>query len=469
MFGRISHAPSNGALLLDSRSQDFIVSTSSLNQKILMGFSSNVPSSFALGRSNATLGNTSSNVYFLHYGNMSNEGHINVSQNLVTSNAFIDHMVGIGASTFDSNIRLYVAGDTRIEGDLIVNGNISSIDTTVTVTDEFQVTNLGTGPALLVNQLGSTPIVSFQSQNNPALYITSTGYAAVGHSNPTQRLDILGNAMIRGNVTACNISVSNASFTNINITSNATIDASIITPTAYLDNLYMGNKLIIDSSGIITNSNYVPTLDTTKIQYGTFTSNFIKDYNITSAKLESNITLVGTTYVTELLGVNTSNPTYGNPFVRFKVENGDAFITGQNSFKQIADQARIYLGDGSHFVAASCNVGLVMQVPNTTFPFVLEANSGYLGLGTMDPEERLHVANNAKIANNAYIMNRLGIAHSNPLETLSVQGNMSLSNNGKIVLSTSNDNMGISTATPIAKLHVKTVALKDALYVETAA
>ena len=466
MIGTISQATSNNAVLIDSRSNDFIISTSTLKQRILMGFSSNFPSSISLGKSNLVIGSENSNVDINHFGNTSNYGNFNISKDLITSNAFIDYTVGIGARNFDSNLKLYVAGDTRIEGDLIVNGNIESIDTNITVTDEFQVINLGTGPALYVNQLGATPVMTLESSSNTVLKVTHEGNVAIGSNNPTERLDVQGNMVLRGNLMLSNIIGSNATFNNLRVYSNADIDRQLTVPDGFLTNLYMGNKLIIDNTGIITNSNYIPTLDTGKIQYGTFTSNFIENYNIISNKLASNLTISGTTFFSGVVGIDTSNPSYAIPSVKLRIEGGDTLVTGQNSFASIGDQARMYLGNSAHFIGATCNVGIVMQVPNTSYPFVLETNSGYLGLGTMDPEERLHVANNAKINNNAYILNKVAISHSNPIETLDIAGNMSLSNYGKIVISTSNNNLGVNISNPTAKLHVNYAGDGDIFLIE---
>jgi ubiquitin len=468
MIGSLKQATNNGAVFTDSRSNDFIISTSTLNQKILMGFSSNCGSALSLGTSNMVLGSISSNIRLDHYGDIESRGNLTVQKKINTSNTYISNQLGVGTDNNTSNFKLFVSGDTRIIGNLVVDGDISSINMNLSVTDQLYVVNNGTGPAFLVNQLGNTPVVAYQLNSNNVFFIAETGNVAIGSITPSQKLDVQGNALVRGNLYLSNIQCSNINTNNVNISSNLNVDYNVTATNVYASSIYMGGKLIVDNTGVFSSSNYIPDLDASKIKYGTFTSNFIQDYNIISSKLASNLTLAGTTYVTERLGVGTNNPSYGLPYVTFKVNGGDAFVNGPSTFQTAGDQARVYLGDANHFIASTNGVGMVMQAANTVYPFVLEDNSGYLGLGTTDPEERLHVTNNAKIVNNMYVMNRVGIAHSNPLETLSVAGNFSLSNFGKVVVSTSNNNIGISTAAPIAKLHVaQTVAGRDSLLIES--
>lgn len=449
MIGTLTRADRDGALFVDSHSNDMIVSTKTPSQRILFGFASNVHSSVSFSASNIEIGTSDCNVTIAHHGNAVLQG------NLEASNVYAVNTVGIGALSFSSNLKLYVAGDARIEGNLIVNGDVQSIDTTVSVTDELQVTNAGTGPALLVNQLGATPIATYQHNSNTVVQVTSSGDVIIGAAlNPEGRLDVHGKTYMRDDIFTSNVKAS-----NVNMYS---IDGEI----AYLNNLYMGNKLIIDASGIITNSNYIPTLDTSKVQYGTFTSNFIENANVTSAKLAQNLTLAGVTFIDGVLGVAASNFIDRDPI---KVRTGgNALFAGPSNFESVGDQARLYLGNTSHFIGASCNVGIVMQVPNTVYPFVLEETSGYIGLGVLDPDERLHVANNAKFAQQVYVIQRLAIGHSNPLESLAIQGDFSMSNTAsKVTMYTRSNALGIGTSNPQSKMHVvqESSSLLDALRV----
>jgi hypothetical protein len=472
--GTIAQATRDGAVFIDAKSNDVLISTKTLGQRILMGFSpSNFPSTLSIGHSNVILGTPTSNITYRHWGDAYTMGNSTIDKNVTMSNAFILNKAGIGSNVnmIDPALTLYVDGTTRIQGDLIVNGNISAIDTDVTVTDEFNIINDGTGPALRVQQNGVTPIASFMQSNNERLLLTADGSVfigsnvvpPVGPTDPLIRVNIQGGMFLQGNAFMSNITGSNATFDTF------TVNNSMVVPDGYFTNLYMGNKLIIDATGVITNSNWIPTLDTSKVQYGTFTSNFIENYNVISSKLASNLTVAGTTFFAGRVGIETSNPTAENADIRLKVAWGDAMITGPSNMIETGHQSRLYFGP-QHFIGASCNVGMFMQVANTTYPFVMEDNTGFVGLGVMDPEERLHIKDNAKINNRLFVGSNIAIGFSNsPQENLAIYGTMSISNyEGKVVMASSNNNLGINTLDPLAMVHVRNaIPGKDHLYIQS--
>lgn len=442
-LGSITQANRNGHVYTDARSNDLIFNTKTLGQRILFGMSSNYPSTVSIGQSNIIYGSSASNVSIKHWGAL------DVDKNITVSNAFIRNQLGIGCNVVmvDPSLSLYVEGNTRVTGDLIVDGNIQAIDTNVTVTDEFLIVNQGTGAALQVVQNGVTPIASFTQSNQIKALITADGRVLIGSnvSAPVSAYDGM-RVIIQGGMNVSNVLGVNATLSNINATD------------AYFSNVYMGGKLVLDGSGVITNSNFIPVLDTKKIQIGTFTSNFIENQNIISEKIASNITLSGRTLATERLGVATT--VFENPNVRLKVQSGDVMIMGSNNYKFPGDQARLYFGSNSAcFIGATCNVGITMQTANTMYPFVLEENSGFLGLGTMDPQERLHVQGKLKVSDRIHIVNGMSLGSgisSNSYDTLALSGNMTMSNfNTNVSLYAFSENLGINTYSPSARLHVR--------------
>jgi hypothetical protein len=437
-LGTISQANRDGHVFTNALSNDIIFTTKTLDQRMLFGFSSNFPTAISVGKSNIVYGSDESNV------NVKQWGGLDVDKNIFGSNVFVRNKLGVGSNVtmVDPAITLYVDGTARVQGDLIVNGNIEAIDTNVTVTDEFLVVNNGTGAALQVVQNGVTPVVGFSQSNDTKMLLLADGRLLVGSNVSSPQVPYDGiRLFVQGGMSVSNI---------------RTVDIS--TSNVYTQDLYMDNKLVIDKTGIITNSNFIPTLDTSKIKFGTFTSNFIENYNIISQKLASNLTIAGRTNMDGYLGINTPLPDEENAEIRLKVKGGDIMITGPNDFKQTGDQARIYFGsNSSYFIGAACNVGLVMQVPNTIYPMVMEENTGFVGLGTMDPEERLHVGDNAKINNRLHVASNISIGgSSNPSATLAIMGNMSFSNtNTYVTLWTSNENLGLNTSNPVARLHIR--------------
>ena len=75
---------------------------------------------------------------------------------------------------------------------------------------------------------------------------------------------------------------------------------------------------------------------------------------------------------------------------------------------------------------------------------------GRIGISNEAPSERLEVSGgNAKFNSNLYILERLGIAHSNPTERLDIQGNVKISENLYIM-----SNIGIGLSNPSTSLEV---------------
>ena len=90
--------------------------------------------------------------------------------------------VGINVST--PTHQLHVKGTTRIEGDLIVNGVQRIIDTNTSTTEQLRITNDGTGPALVLNQLGTQPIIDIQDSSNSVLFVKDGGNIGIKTNNP---------------------------------------------------------------------------------------------------------------------------------------------------------------------------------------------------------------------------------------------------------------------------------------------
>ena len=61
--------------------------------------------------------------------------------------------------------------DVTVCGNITVQGTTTTLNTTMCTTSAMSITNAGTGPALVVNQTGSQPIVNFQDDGSSVLYI----------------------------------------------------------------------------------------------------------------------------------------------------------------------------------------------------------------------------------------------------------------------------------------------------------
>lgn len=393
MLASFQPARCNAYVFQDALSNDILLRAYNSSQHLLFGFGSNNQSTLSLSKSNLSIPN----------------------------GGFYSSNVGIGVTTPTADFRLHVAGSTRIEGDLVVNGDMTYINTDVQVTDQFTISNNGTGPALVVTQIGAQSIAEFRDDDTVVMKIFDGGFVTIGSNSPATKLDVEGDTTIRGIIYTSNVITSNVQ-TN-SFTSTISTNLTTITSNLYSSNLIINGQTIINSNGVITNSNFLPPLNTSNIVAGQFTSNFIRDDDIISSKLASNLILKGTTTMSSNVFIN----------------NGELKILGSNNFLSTGHQARLFLGSNDYFIGAVKNVGMTIQVPGTMYPVILENITGFLGLGTMDPEENLHVQANSKVVGSHYVMTKLGVATSNPTHTVDVVGNMRVSD--RVTLS---DDLSIS-------------------------
>ena len=139
-----------------------------------------------------------------------------------------------------------VPGQVRIIGNLLVDGsvNVTSgvfqtiVDTTtrVHVTEQLDISNSGTGPAIIATQHGDADVASFYDDTTLAMIIkggtTNGGYVGINTSTPGAYLDVSGTAIIRDamtlnstiNVTGAATFQSNADFQNGVLISNGDLE-----------------------------------------------------------------------------------------------------------------------------------------------------------------------------------------------------------------------------------------------------
>ena len=96
----------------------------------------------------------------------------------------------IGINVSEPTHQMHIKGTTRIEGDLIVNGTQRIIDIDTSTTEQIIITNDGTGPALIVNQIGNQAIIDIQDDSNSILFIEDGGNIGIKTINPTVSFEI---------------------------------------------------------------------------------------------------------------------------------------------------------------------------------------------------------------------------------------------------------------------------------------
>ena len=322
---------------------------------------------------------------------------IDPSGNIDLKIMYIDYSnnnIGIGTLSPDSEYKLHVKGNTRIEGNLIVNGATTIVDTNVETTEQLVITNNGTGPALIVNQIGSETIIDIQSLNNSVIKINNNGYAGFGVINPNAVIDISGS-----NTT--NILQLYQSGTGKIINSNST-------------NFYVSNTGTVVANLFSGSGSSLSNLNSTNINDGTLLVNY---GGTGSQSLSINSVLVGngTSTITQpnnliwknnKLGVGISEPDYNLHI------NGSGYFDTNNGIISIDNNDNSRLG----FLKLNNNIPIIASANNSDIIFGIADNTK-LSLAT-SYSEIMRISNNKNI----------GIGVTIPQTQLDISGNINISN-----------------------------------------
>jgi hypothetical protein len=320
---------------------------------------------------------------------------IDPSGNIDLKTMYIDssnNYIGIG--TTKPNKKLHVKGDTRIEGNLIVNGTTTIVDTNVATSEQLVITNDGTGPALIVNQIGLQSIIDIQSSNNSVVKINKDGYAGFGVIDPNAVIDISGS-----NTT--NILQLYQSGTGKIINSNST-------------NFYVSNIGTVVANLFSGSGSSLSNINSTNINSGTLLVNYGGTGNQT---LLINSVLVGngTSAITQpnnliwknnKLGVGISDPSYNLHI------NGSGYFDTNNGIISIDNNDNSRLG----FLKLNNNIPIIASANNSDIIFGI-TNNTKLSLAT-SYSEIMRISNNKNI----------GIGVTIPQTQLDISGNINISN-----------------------------------------
>lgn len=140
----------------------------------------------------------------------------------------INHPFVPATFTNEPQEKLVVNGNVLIQGSLTALGDMTYIDTVVSVTSALSVVNTGTGPALTIVQDGTQPIARFidrnagVASNRDALFIQNDGFIGMGTNNPVSKLSVVG--AISGNswLSAGNINLQQADVRTFSTPATAT-------------------------------------------------------------------------------------------------------------------------------------------------------------------------------------------------------------------------------------------------------
>jgi len=95
-------------------------------------------------------------------------------------------------NSISAHQNLFIDGDATIQGSLSVYGDLTYLETIVSVTSALSVVNHGTGPALTVMQYGTQPVARFidaDAAGGPktALFIDDDGYVVTNGATPATK------------------------------------------------------------------------------------------------------------------------------------------------------------------------------------------------------------------------------------------------------------------------------------------
>lgn len=364
-------------------------------------------------------------------------------------------MKWIGQHIYDLAARF--RGDVTIEGDLTVNGTYTQIDTDVTTTEQWLVTNDGTGPAAIINQKGSQDIFDVQDDGTSVFYIEDGGDIGIGTTSPSAPLHV--NSITTGEV----LKLESTSAPYIRFVMGGVNKGFLqFTSThSYLSNQANGNfyfrtnntdKMVITSAGLVGIGTSSPA---TKLHINDGTNVNLK-IGVASGELQIKSTNDADTAYTPIIfraseynilngnvGIGTSSPSvnlqvYDALSSQIKITNGLATPVDLQLFASSSS----YAGIGT-----STNHRLALRTNNSEKLTIL--GDGNVGIGTSSPSEKLDVAGNIKLNGNGnqirdYNGNNI---ISNASNTLTI---------GSAAISTTyvRGNVGIGTSSPASLLHV---------------
>ena len=384
-----------------------------------------------------------------------------------------DGNVGIG--TASPTEKLHVSGNVRIEGDLTVNGSYTQIDTDVNTTEQWNVTNDGTGPAVTINQTGSQDIMDVQDDGTSVFYIEDGGNIGVGTTDPASILHISSSTpilTIEGTRNDIRLIETDTTDTNtllrhqtslfridtINdaedtITRRFTIDHSdgSVQFNNYGSNSFTGTAayaLAVDSSG-----NVIETAVQGSPTGGSGTAGKITKWDTSSTLTDSVITESSGN-----IGIGTASPSFPVHIVNASTSYVAAETTGTGTsagFRMKGDSNADY----TLFTTQGTNQFAIYDNANTAQRLTI-TSSGNVGIGTTSPSSKLEVSGSS--------LTELKVTESGSSVTTMVQSSTSYgwvgtktnhtmyigANDGAKITVLANGNVGIGITNPSRKLQV---------------
>ena len=359
----------------------------------------------------------------------------------VSSNLYVGTSIGIG--TNNPSQPLHIIGNARIEGNLDVNGIFNTINTDVQVTDQFTVSNNGTGPAMKVYQMGAQPIADFYDDSNIAVRIADGGLVGIGTSNPAYKLDV--NGVINST------SIQGPTITAL---SNASIFGS--------------NTSVSSSNSIVTLSNYTYGTNTTNISTAQITANFGSNASIFGSNTSVSASNVSISLSNYVYGNNTTNITAAQTTANFasNIAVGDSnksytlsnYVYGTNTTNISTAQTIANFGSNASVFGSNTSV-------STSNSIVTLSNYTY-GTNTSNATNILTAQTTANFSSNASVFgSNISVSTSNLIVALSNYTYVSNTTNISTAQTTANFGSNASVFSSNTSVSVSNVSISLSNYV----
>ena len=186
-----------GKLTAASANQSNITTVGTLNGgSISSGFGN-----INVGTNSVTAGSfigtiaTASQYYITTIGTLS-DLNVNATNDVTITTASNKNILLQPGGTGDGPEKVHIKGSLTVDGSINFTGGFVQTNTNVQITDQLDISNNGTGPALIARQHGANNIADFYDDNALAMRIANGGNVGIGTTNPTQKLEVNGNIFI---------------------------------------------------------------------------------------------------------------------------------------------------------------------------------------------------------------------------------------------------------------------------------
>jgi hypothetical protein len=419
------------------------------------------------------------------------------SGNVGIANSLASHTLSVGSNLYvddtGSNI-LVIAGGVSIDGNLTVNGGVTTISTeNLTIDDaiiELGKNNISEDTGLIMTRSGSNVTVGFREVENEFVlaYTQSSAESNVITPITSEDLDV---HVYGGVLTESNVGVKTTSpdaelhvVGNVYVSSNLTVDTDTFHVDAENDSIGIGT-VNPDAELHVVGNVYISsnlTIDT-----DTFHVDVEADHvGINTKNPEAELHVVGNVYV-------SSNLTVDEDTLHVDVENKSVGIETVNPDANLHVVGNVYVssnltvdGDTLHVDAGGKSIGLGTVNPNANLHVVgnayvssnltvdtdtlhVDVGGKSIGLGTVNPHANLHVVGNVYVSSDLTVDTdtlhvdagdkSVGLGTVNPHANLHVVGNVYVSSDLTVDTDTlhvdaATDSVGVGTVNPTSNFHV---------------